>query len=140
MSLIMMYDCVIMTHLESSMMAVCVHILRCLRLVHTEYRTLANPHRNILDGDLLWKYLHLSVTERNDLARRIGTTCDQVSFTVIKYNIYQLYYYVVLLRIIMAYIEFNRFSIFPKQIYVTNAWQLKRTVVMCAIWRLNSVC
>ena len=129
MSLIMVYDCV-MTPLESSMMAVWVHIVRhCLRLVHTEYRTLANPHRNILDGDLLWKYLHLSVTERNDLARRIGTTCDQVSFTVIKYNIYKLYYYVVLLRIIMANIKFNRFSIFPKLIYVTNAWQLKSTVV-----------
>ncbi|KAI0216603.1 Cleavage and polyadenylation specificity factor subunit 1 [Lamellibrachia satsuma] len=48
------------------------------RLVHVETRSLANPHRNILDGDLLWKYLHLSFTERNDLAKRIGTTCEQV--------------------------------------------------------------
>ena len=43
-----------------------------------EVRGLYNPQRNILDGDLLWKYLHFSLPERTDLAKKIGTTADQV--------------------------------------------------------------
>ena len=51
------------------------------RLVYNEYRSLCNPHRNILDGQLLWRFLHLGFVERNDLAKRIGTSPDQVSGT-----------------------------------------------------------
>ena len=50
------------------------------RLLQSEHKMLVNPHRNILDGDLLWKYLHLSTSERNELAKRIGTTVEQVSY------------------------------------------------------------
>lgn len=38
-----------------------------------------NAVRNILDGELLSKYLHLSTMERSDLAKKIGTTQDIVS-------------------------------------------------------------
>ncbi|XP_071082054.1 cleavage and polyadenylation specificity factor subunit 1-like [Haliotis cracherodii] len=39
---------------------------------------LANPHKNILDGELLWKYLHLSILEKNEISKRIGTSTDQI--------------------------------------------------------------
>eukprot|EP00918_Siedleckia_nematoides_P034908 GHVU01075909.1.p1 GENE.GHVU01075909.1~~GHVU01075909.1.p1 ORF type:complete len:397 (-),score=43.80 GHVU01075909.1:410-1447(-) len=48
------------------------------RAVYQESRMLVNPQKNILDGDLLWKYLHMSQVERNEFARKIGTTADQL--------------------------------------------------------------
>lgn len=52
----------------------------CDRMLHTDRRTLQNPVRNILDGELLNKYLYLSTMERSELAKKIGTTADIVSF------------------------------------------------------------
>ncbi len=49
------------------------------RQVHFEMRQLQNVQRNILDGDLLWRFLYLSSAERAELAKRIGTSNDQVS-------------------------------------------------------------
>lgn len=49
------------------------------RMLHTDRRILQNAVRNILDGELLNKYLHLSTMERSDLAKKIGTTQDIVS-------------------------------------------------------------
>lgn len=40
--------------------------------------SLINPQKNILDGNLLWIYLNLSLPEKQDLAKRIGTTKDQI--------------------------------------------------------------
>lgn len=40
---------------------------------------LSNPYKNILDGELLWKFLHLSTLEKAEMAKRIGTNIDQVS-------------------------------------------------------------
>ncbi|CAG5135896.1 unnamed protein product, partial [Candidula unifasciata] len=37
-----------------------------------------NPQRNILDGELCWKFLHLSAMERVEVARKIGTSVDQL--------------------------------------------------------------
>lgn len=42
-------------------------------------RTLQNAVRNILDGELLNRYLYLSTMERSELAKKIGTTPDIVS-------------------------------------------------------------
>lgn len=39
---------------------------------------LANANKNILDGELLWKYLHLSMMEKAEMAKRIGTTVEQL--------------------------------------------------------------
>ena len=44
---------------------------------------LANPNKNILDGELLWKFLHLSIMEKTEIAKRIGTTVSQVCITAI---------------------------------------------------------
>lgn len=43
------------------------------------YPDLRNVQKNILDGELVWKYTGLSVMEKIELAKRIGTTYDQVS-------------------------------------------------------------
>uniref|UniRef100_A0AAY4D2M8 Cleavage and polyadenylation specificity factor subunit 1 n=1 Tax=Denticeps clupeoides TaxID=299321 RepID=A0AAY4D2M8_9TELE len=49
---------------------------KAFRMLHTDRRTLQNPVRNILDGELLNKYLYLSTMERSELAKKIGTTAD----------------------------------------------------------------
>lgn len=48
------------------------------RLMQSEFRNLSNPCKNVLDGDLIWMYLALPAMERIELARRIGTTMEQV--------------------------------------------------------------
>lgn len=55
-------------------------------MLHTDRRTLQNAVRNILDGELLNKYLYLSTMERSELAKKIGTTADIVSFILKKKN------------------------------------------------------
>lgn len=47
--------------------------------MHCDRRSLQNAVRNVLDGDLLSKYLYLSTMERSELAKKIGTTQDIVS-------------------------------------------------------------
>uniref|UniRef100_A0A3Q0RDF5 Cleavage and polyadenylation specificity factor subunit 1 n=1 Tax=Amphilophus citrinellus TaxID=61819 RepID=A0A3Q0RDF5_AMPCI len=49
---------------------------KAFRMLHSDRRTLQNPVRNILDGELLNKYLYLSTMERSELAKKIGTTQD----------------------------------------------------------------
>ncbi|CAG05995.1 unnamed protein product [Tetraodon nigroviridis] len=46
------------------------------RMLHCDRRSLQNPVKNILDGELLNKYLYLSMMERSELAKKIGTTQD----------------------------------------------------------------
>uniref|UniRef100_A0A3Q2QV95 Cleavage and polyadenylation specificity factor subunit 1 n=1 Tax=Fundulus heteroclitus TaxID=8078 RepID=A0A3Q2QV95_FUNHE len=49
---------------------------KAFRMMHCDRRCLQNAVRNILDGDLLSKYLYLSTMERSELAKKIGTTQD----------------------------------------------------------------
>ncbi|XP_005092153.1 cleavage and polyadenylation specificity factor subunit 1 [Aplysia californica] len=46
------------------------------------YKTLppdmASPQRNILDGELCWRFLHLSTMEKIEVAKKIGTSVDQL--------------------------------------------------------------
>lgn len=49
------------------------------RMLHVDRRTLQNAVRNVLDGELLNRYLYLSTMERGELAKKIGTTPDIVS-------------------------------------------------------------
>jgi cleavage and polyadenylation specificity factor subunit 1 len=51
---------------------------KAFRLFKAGARSLMNPCRNVLDGDLLWKFLTLSMTERAELSKKIGTTTDQI--------------------------------------------------------------
>ncbi|XP_054461707.1 cleavage and polyadenylation specificity factor subunit 1 [Anoplopoma fimbria] len=49
---------------------------KAFRMMHSDRRCLQNAVRNILDGELLNKYLYLSTMERSELAKKIGTTQD----------------------------------------------------------------
>lgn len=49
---------------------------KAFRMLHSDRRSLQNAVRNILDGELLNKYLYLSMMERSELAKKIGTTQD----------------------------------------------------------------
>ncbi|XP_060595020.1 cleavage and polyadenylation specificity factor subunit 1-like [Ruditapes philippinarum] len=51
---------------------------RSYRAVQNNSADLANAHKNVLDGELLWKFLHLSVLEKSEMAKRIGTSVDQL--------------------------------------------------------------
>lgn len=51
---------------------------RSYRCVKSPEVALVNPQKNILDGDLLYEYLNLSLAEKQDLAKRIGTTREQI--------------------------------------------------------------
>uniref|UniRef100_A0A674EUW3 Cleavage and polyadenylation specificity factor subunit 1 n=1 Tax=Salmo trutta TaxID=8032 RepID=A0A674EUW3_SALTR len=56
---------------------------KAFRMLHADRRQLQNAVRNILDGELLNKYLYLSTMERSELAKKIGTTSDIVSIIII---------------------------------------------------------
>ncbi|XP_053916563.1 cleavage and polyadenylation specificity factor subunit 1 [Cuculus canorus] len=49
---------------------------RAFRLLQTERRSLQNAVRNVLDAELLQRFLYLSAMERHELAKKIGTTPD----------------------------------------------------------------
>ncbi|PVD20429.1 hypothetical protein C0Q70_18584 [Pomacea canaliculata] len=51
---------------------------KAFRTVKHPVQGLANPHRLILDGELIWKYLYLSMNEKMELARRMGTAVEQI--------------------------------------------------------------
>ncbi|XP_043925808.1 cleavage and polyadenylation specificity factor subunit 1 [Protopterus annectens] len=51
---------------------------KAFRMLHADRRTLQNAVRNILDGELLNRYLYLSTMERSELAKKIGTTPDMI--------------------------------------------------------------
>ena len=36
------------------------------------------PQKNVIDGDLLWKFLNLGIKERNELAKQIGSSSSQI--------------------------------------------------------------
>ena len=52
---------------------------KAFRLYKTSSRELLNPCKNVLDGDLLCRFTNLSIKQKNELARKIGTTTQQVS-------------------------------------------------------------
>ncbi|XP_014854007.1 PREDICTED: cleavage and polyadenylation specificity factor subunit 1 [Poecilia mexicana] len=49
---------------------------KAFRMMHCDRRSLQNAVRNVLDGELLSKYVYLSTMERSELAKKIGTTQD----------------------------------------------------------------
>jgi len=51
---------------------------KAFRMVKLHRLELSNPSKNILDGDLLFKYLNLALNEKMELAKKIGTSTKQV--------------------------------------------------------------
>ncbi|KAK4304859.1 hypothetical protein Pmani_023216 [Petrolisthes manimaculis] len=48
------------------------HTFRC------RYRLNTNPARAILDGELLWSFIHLPVPEKTEIAKKIGAKVDDI--------------------------------------------------------------
>ena len=46
--------------------------------IHSEQKMLRNRSPNILDGELLFKFLHLKLSDQRRLAQQIGTTSEQI--------------------------------------------------------------
>ncbi|XP_078335129.1 cleavage and polyadenylation specificity factor subunit 1-like isoform X2 [Crassostrea virginica] len=51
---------------------------RSYRQVIGTFPELRNSQKNILDGELLWKYTNLSIMEKIEIAKRLGTSNDQI--------------------------------------------------------------
>uniref|UniRef100_T1J479 Cleavage and polyadenylation specificity factor subunit 1 n=1 Tax=Strigamia maritima TaxID=126957 RepID=T1J479_STRMM len=51
---------------------------KAFRMYKSHRNYLMNPHKNMLDGELLWKYLNLSYAEKTEISKKIGTTTDQI--------------------------------------------------------------
>jgi len=49
--------------------------IRCVKSVG---RHLENAQHNLIDGDLVWKFLSLTIAEQSCVAKRMGTTIDQI--------------------------------------------------------------
>jgi cleavage and polyadenylation specificity factor subunit 1 len=48
------------------------------RLLKSRRKELSNPQKNILDGDLVFRFFDLSFTDRNDISKRIKSSTEQV--------------------------------------------------------------
>ena len=46
-------------------------------------RELGAPQKNILDGDLLFEYFNMGFVERSEIAKKIKTNMEQVSFLIL---------------------------------------------------------
>ena len=55
---------------------------KAFRKFRTHHQYLYNPRKNILDGNLLSQYLQLSVKQKTDFAKQIGTSPRQVLDTL----------------------------------------------------------
>ena len=51
---------------------------KSFRLAHMYNKSTSTSYKNILDGDLLWRYTFLGFKERNELAKQIGTSSSQI--------------------------------------------------------------
>ena len=51
---------------------------KAFRLLRLPKPELLNPSKNVVDGDLLSKFRNLSINEKLECAKKIGTTPSQV--------------------------------------------------------------
>ncbi|XP_077542747.1 cleavage and polyadenylation specificity factor subunit 1 isoform X1 [Haemaphysalis longicornis] len=61
---------------------------KAYRMYYSQRRYLGNPHKNILDGELIWKFLQLSFMERSELSKKIGTTVTQITDDLLEMETY----------------------------------------------------
>jgi len=50
----------------------------CCRAYKSSQKLQSNPARGIIDGELVWKYLSLPLSEKHEIARKIGTKVDEI--------------------------------------------------------------
>lgn len=51
---------------------------KSFRTIKQWKKILSNPSRGILDGELIWQYLHLNQNEKMEIAKKIGTKVDEI--------------------------------------------------------------
>lgn len=66
---------VLLTHMEH----LCGLNPKSFRTIKSQKRLLSNPSRCIVDGDLVWSFLHLPMNEKQELATKIGTKIEEIT-------------------------------------------------------------
>lgn len=56
------------------------------RTIRTARRLPTNPVRSILDGDLIWMFLFLPITEKQEVAKKIGTKMEEILADLMEIN------------------------------------------------------
>ncbi|XP_023931604.1 cleavage and polyadenylation specificity factor subunit 1-like [Lingula anatina] len=51
---------------------------KAFRNLKVNSRMLANSQKNVLDGELIWMYINLGINERQEIARKLGTSPEQI--------------------------------------------------------------
>ena len=54
------------------------HVSFVCRMLKTGSKLLGNAAKGILDGDLIWKFLNLSLGEKEEIGKKIGSTNDEI--------------------------------------------------------------
>ena len=52
---------------------------KAFRTYKSATKLLSNPARGIIDGELVWLYLGLPTSEKQEVAKKIGTKVDEIS-------------------------------------------------------------
>ena len=51
---------------------------KSFRTIKQWRKILANPARGVLDGELLWQYMHLNYNDKQEIAKKIGTRVEEI--------------------------------------------------------------
>lgn len=54
------------------------------RTIKTARRLPTNPARSILDGDLIWMFLYLPISEKQEVAKKIGTKMEEIQMDLME--------------------------------------------------------
>lgn len=54
------------------------------RTIKSARKTQSNPARCVVDGELIWSYLNLPLTEKLEVARKIGTKIEEICSDLIE--------------------------------------------------------
>ncbi|CAG9764667.1 unnamed protein product [Ceutorhynchus assimilis] len=51
---------------------------KAYRTIKSGFKSLSNPTRGIIDGELVWNFIQLSITEKIEISKKIGTKLDEL--------------------------------------------------------------
>jgi len=51
---------------------------KAYRTIKQSRRVLTNPARGIIDGELIWQYMQLNFTDKQEIAKKIGTKVEEI--------------------------------------------------------------
>lgn len=59
---------------------------KAYRTIKTVKKYQMNPTRNVVDGDLVWRYLYLPSNEKMEVAKKIGTRVEEILWDLLDIN------------------------------------------------------